>query len=105
MLNSAPERKSWDPGKSRNIAETTGNIFCYIRKNSEVCMPSPTTHRRMARVFLTRAYETPTRHRKLKYFGLAVSNSVRARTLKATPADDRHQGREVREQLRKGRGR
>lgn len=46
---------------------------------------SPATHRRMARVFLTRAYESPTRDRKLKYLRLAVINSVRAQTLEATP--------------------
>ena len=46
-------------------------------------MPSQATYKRMARVFLTRAYETPTRHRKLKYLRLAVSNSVRAERFKA----------------------
>jgi hypothetical protein len=39
----------------------------------------------MARVFLTRAYEAPTRDRKLKNLRLAVINSVRAQTLEATP--------------------
>jgi hypothetical protein len=46
-------------------------------------MPSSATHRRMARVFLTRAYETPTRDRKLKYLRFAVSNSVCAQTIEA----------------------
>ena len=49
-------------------------------------MPSQATHKRMARVFLARAYETSSRDRKIKYLRLAVSNSVRAHSAEATTA-------------------
>ena len=46
-------------------------------------MASSAAHRRMARVFLSRAYEAPGRERRLKYLRLAVSNSTRAQSLEA----------------------